>query len=154
MAGGKSFTRPTLSVSPRYTSSIYCSRLKKQPRMVMFAPETMWSWISPANGWPSYKSKQVREGQIKKKKTKKNRRHILILNPVLGSHPLATALLTSPCCPVTATPSQCLGLPSWEQTASQSTRPGLPDRLPPLLFAHCSISKVLQTPAGPLAFSP
>lgn len=41
MAGGKSFTRPTLSVSPRYSSSIYCSRVKKQPRMVMFAPETM-----------------------------------------------------------------------------------------------------------------
>lgn len=61
MAGGKSFTRPTLSVSPRYTSSIYCSRLKKQPRIVMFAPETMWSWISPANGCPSYKSKHTRK---------------------------------------------------------------------------------------------
>lgn len=63
MAGAKSFTRPTLSVSPRYTSSMYCSRVKKHPRMVMFAPETMWSWISPANGWPSCKSKRKKQSQ-------------------------------------------------------------------------------------------
>lgn len=63
MAGGKSFTRPTLSVSPRYTNSIYCSRVKKHPRMVMFAPETMWSWISPANGWPSCKSRRKEQSQ-------------------------------------------------------------------------------------------
>lgn len=63
MAGGKSFTRPTLSVSPRYTNSMYCSRVKKHPRMVMFAPETMWSWISPANGWPSCKSRRKEQSQ-------------------------------------------------------------------------------------------
>lgn len=93
MEGGKSFTRPTLSVSPRYTSSIYWPRVKKQPRVVMLAPETMWSWISPANGWPSYKPKQTTQEEWKQILSQ-----TLIPNHLPGSHFLAGALLISLSC--------------------------------------------------------
>lgn len=54
MAGGSSLILPRLSVSPLYTSSVYWNLLKKQPRMVILVPDTMWSWISPARGLPSW----------------------------------------------------------------------------------------------------
>lgn len=54
MAGGSSLIRPCLSVRPLYTNSVYWALVKKQPLKVILVPDTMWSWISPAKGLPSY----------------------------------------------------------------------------------------------------
>ncbi|OBS82627.1 hypothetical protein A6R68_23387 [Neotoma lepida] len=85
MAGGKSFTRPTLSVSPRYTSSMYCSRLKKHPRMLVIKKRTQ-ALLQPSKmpkGQKAKEGKKVAPGPaiMKKKEAKK------VMNPLFEKKP-------------------------------------------------------------------